>query len=291
MSRVPDAWDDNWDTPAAVSSLRDFEKHTTNDSQTNNTPPNFEPLTRAERRARHAEANRQLWADADRPQQFFLQTQNNVPLKSDFKPAIQVLGRKSKPVNANGVKGLSIADEDDSEEEARKANEASLLQRQLKAKAERADRQRKYNEVRARLFGESGGSSNTTALSGSSTSIAKLDLSVGTTGKNTGCRTQSPSEPSPRRGQNQRSKRGAQQSSANLSHASSTAEQSPARAPSAAQRRLYDPMDNSQARPARPGRRTSAAETVKVIKPSREPRGPTECGPHGNGFDHDAPSG
>lgn len=91
----------------------------------------------------------------------FIQARDSVPLKSDFKPAVKVLSRKPPPQVApqdDGatprMAGLSLEDDDpDSEEEARKKSEASFAERQAKAQREREEKQRKYEEVRERLFG------------------------------------------------------------------------------------------------------------------------------------------
>ncbi|KAL8800013.1 MAG: hypothetical protein Q9200_007380 [Gallowayella weberi] len=172
--KVPDAWDDDWvqkaDTPPVeADSISKPAK-----------------LSKAERRAKQAEFNRQMWEDAcvhrfnftvsglirfrrEAPNQnFFLNTRTEVPFKSEFKPAMQVLSRKppTKPAASNVVAGLgqlSVADEDDDEDEEVNTKTLTAEERQLKAQKEREEKQKKYEEARERLFG-----SNTVSASKSS---------------------------------------------------------------------------------------------------------------------------
>ncbi|KAK2782215.1 hypothetical protein FQN53_000134 [Emmonsiellopsis sp. PD_33] len=86
---IPDAWDDSWE------------------SQVDHSKPTEQPApapekkissraAKAQKRAQHAEFNRQLWAEAESPQAFhFLESRAaSVPLKSDFKPPVTLLSRK-----------------------------------------------------------------------------------------------------------------------------------------------------------------------------------------------------
>jgi len=150
---VPNAWDDDdWETQAdKLAAL----------------PPPEElevKLSRAERKAKHDEANKQIWDAADAPERpLFLQARDDVPLKGNFKPAVKVLSRKPPPKvvsHANPtsrVANLNTEDDDDSEEEERKRAEKSFLERQALSKIEREEKQRKYQEARERILG---GSSN-----------------------------------------------------------------------------------------------------------------------------------
>lgn len=80
-----------------------------------------------------------------------------MPLKTDFRPTVKVLSRKpvlaSRADPAARMAGLALDDEDDSEEEERKRKEADFVERQRRAHLEREEKQRKYAEVRERLFG------------------------------------------------------------------------------------------------------------------------------------------
>ncbi len=50
--KVPDAWDDDWETAADKADVE-------------NTPPKEQaPMSRAERLAKHAESNKKLWEEA-----------------------------------------------------------------------------------------------------------------------------------------------------------------------------------------------------------------------------------
>ncbi|KAG9942579.1 hypothetical protein KCU85_g9180, partial [Aureobasidium melanogenum] len=138
---MPDAWDDDWDKVA--------------DSSAKSAP--VQPavkLSRAERKAQHQEMNKQLWDAAEQPERsYFLESKGAAPLNSDFKPQVKLLTRRPTPQIANRMAGLNLEDEDDSEEEERKRQEASLAERQRKAAEERKEKERKYAEVRERLFG------------------------------------------------------------------------------------------------------------------------------------------
>ena len=142
---MPDAWDDDW--------IAKPDKPTTPAAPTN------AKISKAEKRAKQAEFNRQIWADAEDPQDnFFLRAHDVVPLKSDFKPAMKVLSRKPKPATAAtsdpslGVSKLGIEDDEDSEDESKKTLLTSQ-ERQEKAAKEREEKQKKYEEVRQKLFG------------------------------------------------------------------------------------------------------------------------------------------
>lgn len=144
---MPDAWDDDWTAKADTSIAK------------SQVAPSSTKVSKAERRAKQAEFNRQLWEDAEDPQDnFFLRSRDIVPLKSDFKPAMQVLSRKPKPKPAAGgdpslgIGQLGIEDDKDSEEDAKK-NTLTPQERQEKAAREREEKQRKYEEVRQKLFG------------------------------------------------------------------------------------------------------------------------------------------
>ncbi|KAJ5088434.1 hypothetical protein N7456_012050 [Penicillium angulare] len=154
---VPDAWDAEWESQA--------------DTLGNGpTPPTEKKVsskvTKAQRRAQQAEFNRQLWAEAETPQTFhFVEARSEVPLKQDFKPAVTLLSRRPQNVNRQsssngvdaataGVSQLGINGyEDDSDEDASKAPEPTLEERQAIARKNREEKQRKYEEVRERLFG------------------------------------------------------------------------------------------------------------------------------------------
>ncbi|KAI4164690.1 MAG: hypothetical protein LQ342_001665 [Letrouitia transgressa] len=155
--KIPDAWDDDWVDKA--------------DSSVASEPsPKPAKLSKAERRARQAEFNRQLWEDAERPSNnFFLNAQAEIPLKAEFKPAVKVLSRKPPAAttasqdSVDGISQLAIDDEEDDDNDEEnggfKKNATTFQERQLKAQKEREEKLRKYEEARQRLFGPDGTSS------------------------------------------------------------------------------------------------------------------------------------
>ncbi|KAL9598217.1 MAG: hypothetical protein Q9219_004637 [cf. Caloplaca sp. 3 TL-2023] len=156
-SKVPDAWDDDWvekaDSPAPMSQPA----------------PKATKLSKAERRAKQAEFNRQLWEDAEaQNQNYFLTTRTEVPLKSEFKPAMKVLSRKPVVADTNlGVGQLSLENDEDEDEDGSKERTLTAEERQLRAQHEREEKQKKYEEARQRLFGA--GSASTEKSSGAVT--------------------------------------------------------------------------------------------------------------------------
>lgn len=195
--QVPDAWDDDWVQKADVCQLPaifqdPLLKHPSMQSPTAPTKPTPKPakVSKAERRAKQAEFNRQLWEDAygrgsnrlealltllcrgAQNQNFFLNSRTEVPLKSEFKPAMQVLSRKpAKPTSASalasGLGQLSVDDDDDDEDDETKTKVLTVEERQLKAQKEREEKQKKYDVARERILGNS--SASTVKSSGNTT--------------------------------------------------------------------------------------------------------------------------
>ena len=240
---MPDAWDDDWVAKA--------------DSSSSTQKPSNAKISKAERRAKQAEFNRQLWQDAEDPQDnFFLRSRDVVPLQSEFKPAMKVLSRKpaAKPAistdPAKGMGGLSIGDDDDDEDEAQK-NTMTPQERQEKAQREREEKQRKYEEVRQKLFGTE--EVSTISKNGSTSPVRN----------NGNSRNQSRSK------------------TARDSRPSSSASN---RTPGA--RQLYDPNDKGKPGTSsvlkRETRETKAV--VNEIQPIRNPRNPDDSGRAGFGF-------
>ena len=92
-------------------------------------------------------------------QNYFLNTRTEVPLKSEFKPAMKVLSRKPATKTmaaadpASGLEKLALEDDEDDEEEQEKTRTPTAEERQIKAQKEREEKQKKYEEARQRLFG------------------------------------------------------------------------------------------------------------------------------------------
>ncbi|KAL2400169.1 hypothetical protein ABEF93_005979 [Exophiala dermatitidis] len=171
MSKEVDAWQDEWTEVA--------DKHPTSPPPTGESSVAGEPrkvsskVTKAQRRAQQAEFNRQLWAEAEGPQEtnYFLESRNVVPLRSEFKPPPILLSRKGpiiqkppKPptsglqalnLNSNNKQTVEELSEDDEDEV--KSREQTLAERQAQAAREREEKQRRYEERRQELFGPNTG--------------------------------------------------------------------------------------------------------------------------------------
>ena len=100
----------------------------------------------------------EIWCSETQNQNFFLSSRTEVPLKSEFRPAMKVLSRK--PAAADAALGQLSLDGDDRDEDEDDAKERTLTaeERQLKAQQEREEKQKKYEEARQRLFGASNAS-------------------------------------------------------------------------------------------------------------------------------------
>jgi len=168
MSTVPDAWDDDYAEVIDVYVLNIVINEVwvlliyLQKSDVKDSPEPAPKLTKSERRAQHQQLQKQIWDSAENPSRnHWLEAQGVVPLKQDFRPQVKLLSRKPKPTIAKkdatqGVGQLSLDDEgDDSEEEARKKQEADFEERQRKARIEREEKERRYAEARERIMGPS----------------------------------------------------------------------------------------------------------------------------------------
>ena len=97
---------------------------------------------------------------------YFLESRNVVPHRTEFKPPPVLLSRKGPKVHSSrtptaGLSDLSINDrtnaESSEDEDEVKERELSLAVRQAQAAKEREEKQRKYEERRQELFGPSSG--------------------------------------------------------------------------------------------------------------------------------------
>ncbi|TVY39268.1 hypothetical protein LOCC1_G004203, partial [Lachnellula occidentalis] len=153
---VPDAWDDDWeaiadkaDETAAVAAQEETIK-----------------VSKAERLARHAETNKKIWDSAEEPETFhFLAAkEDKVPLRTEFKPQLKVLSRKPAPKvvqRLDPVTGLAkLTVEADDEEEEDSKNKPTAEELRIKAQREREEKQRRYDEARARILGTPSGPSS-----------------------------------------------------------------------------------------------------------------------------------
>ncbi|KAL7923972.1 hypothetical protein ACQKWADRAFT_33030 [Trichoderma austrokoningii] len=155
MSRsggVPNAWDDDdWETQADRSESKEPSQAAPQ--------PN---LSRQERLQQHAEANRRLWESADSKETFHYveAAGGGVALTTTFKPQVKVLSRKPVIAKKDPVTGLSQLSLDD-DDDASRAPEVQMTQDEIRAKQkrDREEKQRRYDEARAKIFGESAPSS------------------------------------------------------------------------------------------------------------------------------------
>ncbi|PHH60090.1 hypothetical protein CDD81_2134 [Ophiocordyceps australis] len=271
---VPDAWDDDWEAQADHATQPDAPDATTSST----------PLSKAERLTQHAEANRKIWESADSPQTFhYLEASNNVPLTWAFTPQVKVLSRKpviAKRDAATGKSRLALDDDDDDDEHGAKANaQPSVEEIRARQKREREEKQRRYDEARAKIFGESVSWSR-----GSSPGIVtppRPDSRLASSAQGRG------------RGRSAGQKTGLdnrQQQLDTRRQNKHTAEEAYSRsnqhATGAQTRELYDP--NSDCRPdsGLASRRGAAESPLKPepMQPIRAPRGPDGSGRGGCGF-------
>ncbi|KAF2761821.1 hypothetical protein EJ05DRAFT_185871 [Pseudovirgaria hyperparasitica] len=142
------AWDDDW--------VKIADREPAKDTQ----PEKPKKLTKAERRAQHAQLQRELWDTADNPAPapIFVTARDNTPVQGDpFRAPMKLLSRKPPPkvlskTDVEGqIGGLSLDDDDDSEEEERKRADILLKERQANAAKDREEKKRAYAERRAEL--------------------------------------------------------------------------------------------------------------------------------------------
>ncbi|KIX04994.1 uncharacterized protein Z518_05866 [Rhinocladiella mackenziei CBS 650.93] len=272
MSKIPDAWEDEW------SSVADKQP----------TPPNEsgEPkkvssrVTKAQRRAQQAEFNRQLWAEAEGPKEtnYFLESRNVVPLRSEFKPPPILLSRKgpiiqSPKLSTSGMQDLSLSNdnknaESSEDEDEIKARELSLAERQAQAARDREEKQRKYEERRQELFGPPSNSNSSSQQANNYKSDTPSPASLTPPGSRSA---------TPNRGRGKGGRRGA----ANTNNLNP---RTPSRG--SQHRELYDPSYVAKPDSVHVPRRENGSSNPRTpeIQPVRVPRGPDGSGRGGFGF-------
>ncbi|PMB65783.1 hypothetical protein BM221_007980 [Beauveria bassiana] len=145
---VPDAWDDDWEVQADQAAKEEAQ---------NPTPAPV--LTKAEQLAVHAESNRKLWESAESNQTFhYVEAASTVPVAATFKPQVKVLSRKPVIAKRGGPSG-ALAQLSLDDDETKKEIQLSPEEVRARQKREREEKQRKYDEARAKIFGESAPSS------------------------------------------------------------------------------------------------------------------------------------
>ncbi|EEA20333.1 hypothetical protein TMatcc_000319 [Talaromyces marneffei ATCC 18224] len=284
QNNVPDAWEADWESLADKSDAA-------------NTPPKkvSSKVTKAQRRAAQAEFNRKLWEEAETPQTFhYVEARSSVPLKQDFKPAVTVLSRRpqiaSRNSNNNGLsEGISnlsingssanISDSDD--ENANKPPELTPEERQAKALKDREEKQRKYEEARERLFGNSSSAPGSGASSpgGTPPPSRNRDRDLGYDGS--GARGGG-------RGRNRG--HGGRDNNNNNNNNNTREKRDPQGGAPNKQRQLYDPgystKPNTQRRTPQLSteRPDGEQQQQQTIRPTRNPRNPDGSGRGGFGF-------
>ncbi|KAI1761524.1 hypothetical protein GGR53DRAFT_22156 [Hypoxylon sp. FL1150] len=263
-TKVPDAWeDDDWETQA--------DKAATEEPDVQPSSPQPAIMSRAERLAQHAESNRKIWESAEAPRETFhyLAARSDPPLATGFKPAVKLLSRK--PAGAAN---------DNDEDDTPKAPQLTPEEIQAKQQREREEKQRRYDEARAKIFGASDPSSGT-STPGAVTPPRSAD-GRGPRGRgNRGGRGGGGG------GRHQRNdSRGDRGRDGNSNNNGGYGPQRPNSQPGGGGRELYDP--NYAARPGFQSRGNSAdrrptprEEDQQVI---RSPRGPDGSGRGGFGF-------
>ncbi|KAK8070129.1 hypothetical protein PG994_006745 [Apiospora phragmitis] len=154
-SSVPNAWeDDDWESQADKEAQEPAAQ----------APP--APLTKKERLAQHAELNRKIWETADTPGNGaplqYLAATPTPPLAQPFKAPMTVLARKpmiAKRDPVTGLSSLTMADDDDDDDEANKKPPETPEEIRARQQREREEKQKRYDEMRAKIFGESSSSS------------------------------------------------------------------------------------------------------------------------------------
>ncbi|OIW35297.1 hypothetical protein CONLIGDRAFT_676221 [Coniochaeta ligniaria NRRL 30616] len=160
-SKVPDAWDEDWESQADKLA-REEEASSSNDKTEEATA-----MTRSERLARHAEQQRKLWEAAEQPpdELLFVAASSNVPLATGFKPAMKLLSRKPAPKTVmrkdpvTGLEQLTLQDDDEDDDDEAKKHQPTPEEIRLRQQRELEEKQRRYEEARAKIFGGSNPSS------------------------------------------------------------------------------------------------------------------------------------
>ncbi|KAK3397916.1 hypothetical protein B0T20DRAFT_439432 [Sordaria brevicollis] len=149
---VPDAWDDDWESLADRASKEEPSPE----------PEKEVKMTKAERLAMHAEAQRKLWEAAESEKEInFLAATSSVPLTTPFKPAMKVLSRRpviAKRDPVTGLERLTLQDDEDDDVDKNKKQETPEEIR-MRQQRELEEKQRRYEEARAKIFGEASPSS------------------------------------------------------------------------------------------------------------------------------------
>lgn len=209
----------------------------------------------------------------------FVEARADVPLKQDFKPAVTLLSRKPQLVTRHsssssrtitaataGLGRLGLDDDDDSDDDT-KPPQPTPEERHAIALKNREEKQRKYEEVRERLFGSPSATASGTSSPGSTTPPRQNSTGEGK-GRGKG-----------RGGGRDHQKRDSSSASSKSS------------------RHLYDPSTSAKSngpflqRGGRPQVERSGSDTQAPQQPVRSPRGPDASGRGGFNFNRGARTG
>ena len=123
----------------------------------------------------------------------FLNARNEVPLKSEFKPAVKVLSRKPTPKQttrtdcSSGLSQLTLDDYEDNEDGQGRSNQGLTADElRQKTQREREEKQRRYDEARERLFGSSSSSATATTMSSGTATPGDVTPPISSAGNNGG---------------------------------------------------------------------------------------------------------
>ncbi|KAK5663708.1 hypothetical protein OQA88_4139 [Cercophora sp. LCS_1] len=265
-SKVPDAWEDDWETLADRADKEEPEARPSAETQA--------PLTKAERIRKHQEEQRKLWESAEAPPEInYLAASSTVPLTTPFKPAVKLLSRKPAPQMiakrdpVTGLEQLTLVDDDADDEESKKP-QPTPEEIRMRQQRELEEKQRRYEEARAKIFGDSNppsGQSTPGTITPPNSGEGRHNYR-GRGGRGRGNRGGNRQEDQNRRAQNQQSSPGG--------------------------RELYDPSyspkpgfnaqrRNGEGSPLQGSRSGTPREEDQVI---RTPRGPDSSGRAGFGF-------
>lgn len=95
----------------------------------------------------------------------FVAASSNVPLTTGFKPAMKLLSRKPAPKTVmrkdpvTGLEQLTLQDDDDDESDQAKRHQPTPEEIRMRQQRELEEKQRRYEEARAKIFGGSNTSS------------------------------------------------------------------------------------------------------------------------------------
>ena len=190
-----------------------------------------------------------------------------MPLKAEFKPALQVLSRKPNAkaiLSGQAISGLMLGGDDEDDEVSKKL-ELSPEELRLKAQREREEKQRKYDAARERLFGSP--ASNTAAeLPKSQGSIQQLESGDSKSSRGKGrARGGRDHQASPNRQPNRSGK----------------ASKEVIKRASPGGRQLYDPDEDRARDSSRKGNTADRGRESQLEVPTRQPTAPIE---HSRGF-------